>query len=140
GAICAFLHEVSANAKWVYARIDGALILGGLTCLVAAVTGIQTVEAGSRTGTVISYHHGYVRLYAVAAAVFFAVAFYGVYRRFPIVWKLGWIFLVAGTADFIVEAWVGLIHRGYGWVGVLVATLGGLAVLVVWCICWQLWR
>ena len=93
------------------------LILGCVACLVSAVTGIQALEAGSRTGMVISYHHGYGRLYAVAAAVFFAVAFYGVYRMFPIVWKLGWIFLVAGTADFIVEAWLGLIHRPYGWVG-----------------------
>jgi len=113
------------------------LILGCLACLVSAVTGIQALEAGSRTGTVISYHHGYGRLYAVAAAVFFAVAFYGVYRRFPIVWKLGWIFLVAGTADFIVEAWLGLIHRPYGWVGALAATLGGLAMLAYWGIWWQ---
>ena len=113
------------------------LILGCVACLVSAVTGIQALEAGSRTGTVISYHHGYGRLYAVAAAVFFAVAFYGVYRGFPIVWKLGWIFLVAGTADFIAEAWLGLIHRPYGWVGALAATLGGLAMLAYWGIWWQ---
>ena len=113
------------------------LILGCVACLVSAVTGIQALEAGSRIGTVISYQHGYGRLYAVAAAVFFAVAFYGVYRRFPIVWKLGWIFLVAGTADFIVEAWLGLIHRPYGWVGALAATLGGLAMLAYWGIWWQ---
>jgi len=46
-------------------------------------------------------------------------------------------FLGGRHGDFIVEAWLGFIHRPYGWVGALAATLGGLAMLAYWGIWWQ---
>jgi hypothetical protein len=113
------------------------LILSCLFCIVSAVTGIQAFEAGSRGGAVVIYHQGYGRLYTLVAAGLFAVAFYGVYRRSPIVWKLGWFFLFAGAADFVFEAWLGLIHQPYGWVGALGATVGVVAVTTYWGIWWK---
>jgi hypothetical protein len=113
------------------------LILGVVFCVFSAITGIQSFYTDSSTGTVITYWHGYWRLLAFGYAAMFAMAFYGIYRRLPIAWKLGWVFLVGGAADFIFEAWVGLIHQPYGWVGVLAATLGGIAVVAYWGIWWQ---
>jgi hypothetical protein len=113
------------------------LLLGCVAGIISAVTGIQAVETDSRTGTVITYWHGYWRLLALGYAAIFAFAFYGIYRRFPIAWKLGWVFLVAGAAEFIFQAWLGLIHQPYGWVGAIAATLGGIAVLAYWGIWWQ---
>jgi hypothetical protein len=113
------------------------LILFCVFCIISAVTGIQTFETDSRAGTVISYYHGYGRLYALAAAAFFALAFYGVYRRSPITWKLGWLFLLAGAADLIFEAWLGLIHQPYGWMGALAAAAGVIGVTIYWGIWWQ---
>jgi len=113
------------------------LILGSVVCVFSAITGIQSFYTDSRTGTVITYWHGYWRLLALAYAAIFAMAFYSIYRRLRIAWRLGWVFLVAGAADFIFEAWVGLIHQPYGWVGALAATLGGIAVAAYWGIWWQ---
>src|SRR5438093_12186071 len=95
------------------------LLLGCAAGIISAVTGIQAVEADSRTGTVITHWHGYWRLLALGYAALFALAFYSIYRRFPIAWKLGWVFLVAGAAEFIFQAWVSLIHQPYGWVGAI---------------------
>ena len=94
-------------------------------------------SSGLAYGTVITYHYGYGRLYALGAAVLSGVAFYGVYRRSPIAWKLGWLFLFAGAMDFIFEAWLGLIHQPYGWVGALGATVCVIAVTIYWGIWWQ---
>ena len=113
------------------------LLLGCLLCVVSAITGIQAFEASSRTGTVITYWKGYWRWLALVYAAIFAVAFYSIYRRFPIAWKLAWVFLIGGAADFIFEAWVGLIHQPYGWVGAIGATIGAIAAVAYWGIWWQ---
>jgi len=39
--------------------------------------------------------------------------------------------------DFIFEAWLGLIHQPYGWVGALGATVCVIAVTIYWGIWWQ---
>jgi hypothetical protein len=84
------------------------LILGSVFCVFSAISGIQSFYTDSRTSTVITYWDGYWRLLALAYAAIFAIAFYGIYRRLAIAWKLGWVFLVAGVADFIFEAWGGV--------------------------------
>lgn|ERR1700719_759328 len=113
------------------------LILSCVLCIVSAITGIQAFEADSRTGTVITYWHGYGRFYAIAGAFVSAVSFYGVYRRSPLAWKLGWLFLFAGAANFIAEAWLGLIHQSYGWIGAVAATLAAVGVTVYWGFWWR---
>jgi hypothetical protein len=74
------------------------LILGAIGSIVSAVTGIQSFEADSRTGTVVGYWHGYERLYAVAYAIVFAMAAYAIHRRFAITWKLGFLALYFSAA------------------------------------------
>jgi hypothetical protein len=113
------------------------LLLGCIACIASAITGVQAFQADSRTGTVISYWQGSWRWLALLYAAIFAVAFYSVYRRFPLAWKLGWVFLIAGAADFIIQAWLGLIDQPYGWVGGIAATLGGIGVAIYWGFWWR---
>lgn len=89
----------------------------------------------SHNGTVvqyITYWHDYWRALPLVYAAFFAAAFYGVYRRLPIAWKLGWLYIILGAAHFIFFAWVGLIHQPKGEIGALAATVGGIIVAVYW--------
>jgi len=116
------------------------LILGCVLAIASAVTGVQSFYWSSHNGTVdssVTYWHGPWRWLTLVYAAIFAAAFYGVYRRRPIAWKLGWVFLVIGAAHFIFAAWVGLIHQPYGWVGAIGATVGGILVLAYWGIWWQ---
>ena len=113
------------------------LLISCVICTVSAITGIQAFEADSRTGTVVSYWHGYWRLLPLFYAAISALAFYGIYRHYPVVWKLGWVFLIGSAVEFIVLAWLSLIHQPYGWVGAIAATLGGIGVSVYWGFWWQ---
>ena len=90
------------------------LLLGCIAGILSAITGVQSFYTDSRTGTVITYWQGSLRWLALVYAAIFAVAFYGIYRRLPIAWKLGWVFLALSVVQFIVEAWLQLIHQPYG--------------------------
>ena len=81
------------------------LIIVAVFSVASAITGIQSFHTDSRIGTTIWYWHGYERLYALASAVFFAVAFYAVYRRLPIAWQLGRVFIYLSAAYFASEVW-----------------------------------
>ena len=113
------------------------LLFSCVACILSAVTGIHAFDANSRTGTVVSYWHGYWRLLPLFYAAISALAFYGIYRHYPVVWKLGWVFLIGGAVEFIVLAWLSLIHQPYGWVGAIAATLGGIGVTVYWGFWWR---
>ena len=77
------------------------------------------------------------RWFALVYAAFFAVAFYGVYRRFPLAWKVGWVVLVASTAAFIVQVWLTEVQPpDTGYVVRGLATLGGIAVGIYWGFWW----
>jgi hypothetical protein len=113
------------------------LLFSCVACILSAVTGIQAFDANSRTGTVVYYWHSYWRLLALVYAAISALAFYVVYRRYSIAWKLGWVFLIAGAAEFTLQAWLGLIHQPYGWVGAIAATLGGMGAAIYWGFWWR---
>jgi len=92
------------------------LIIVAVFSVASAITGIQSFHMDSRIGTTIWYWHGYERLYALASAVFFAVAFYAVYRRLPIAWQLGRVFIYLSAAYFASEVWrsLGTCERATG--------------------------
>jgi len=113
------------------------LLLGCVVCIFSAITGVQAFEASSRTGTLITYWQGSWRWLAVVYGAIFAVAFYGIYRRFPIAWKLGWVLLIASAVDFIVESWLALIHEPDGWFFAVVATLLVIGVALYWGVWWR---
>jgi hypothetical protein len=99
------------------------LFVGAVIGLVSAATGIQSVHSDLQSGTVMTYLHGYGRLVALAYAVLFALAFYGIYRRYPLVWKLGFAILYLGGIDFVFHAWRSLWPKPYGWVGAAAVTV-----------------
>ena len=78
----------------------GLLLTGVVFGLASAITGIQSIHTDPR-GTIITYWHGYGRLFALAYAAVFAVAFYGTYRRYPVVWKRGFVVWYLGAAQFM---------------------------------------
>src|SRR5207248_8378052 len=99
------------------------LIFASVFGVFSAITGIQTVYSDSRGGTVITYHHGYGRLLALVYAAASAVLFYGIYRRYPFVRKLGLVLLYLSVAHFVLQAWWSLWPQPYGWVGATAVTL-----------------
>jgi hypothetical protein len=114
------------------------LLVGAVSALASAVTGVQSVYSDSRTGTVITYWHGYGgRLLAVGYAAILALAFYGIYRRYPSIWKLGFVALCLSAADFIFNAWQMLLPQPEGWVGAAAATVFVPLVALYWGRWWQ---
>lgn len=114
------------------------LILVCVLCALSAITGIQSFHFGSRTDTVVTYHHGYSRFYALALAAANAIAFYGVYRRTPVAWKIGWVVLVLAPVSFIIRALPSAIHQQYGKFGATIGVvLGAIFVAVYWAFWWN---
>ena len=104
-------------------RVTTLLLCGAVFSMISAISGIQSVNVNPRTGTVITYWHGYGRLLALGYAALMAFAFYGIYQRYPIAWKLGFVLWFLLAVEFIVEAWQMLLPQPYGWVGATVVTV-----------------
>ena len=92
----------------------GLLLTGVVFALASAISGIQSIHT-DHTGVVITYWHGYGRLLALAYAAVLGLAFYGIYRRYPIVWKLGFVVWWLVAVDCIFNAWRLLLPQPYGW-------------------------
>jgi hypothetical protein len=88
---------------WLAMRVLQAIcVLFCLLCILSAVTGIQSIIVADRVA--ITRHSDLGRLYAILTAALCAAAVYGIHRRAPIVWKLGWVVLAASFLSFVVMA------------------------------------
>jgi len=114
----------------------GLLLIGVVFALASAISGIQSIYT-DHTGTVITYWHGYGRLVALAYAAVLTLAFYGIYRRYPIIWKLGFVVWWLGAADFVFQAWRLLLPQPYGWVGATAVTVVTPFVALYWANWWR---
>jgi hypothetical protein len=114
----------------------GLLVTGVVFSLASAISGIQSIYT-DQTGTVITYWHGHGRLIALAYAAALALAFCGIYRQYPICWKLGFVVLWLGAADFIFQAWRLLLPQPYGWVGATAVTIVTPFVALYWANWWR---
>jgi len=114
----------------------GLLFTGVVFALASAISGIQSIFT-NHTGAVITYWHGYGRLLALAYAALFALSFYGIYRRYPIVWKLGFVVWYVSAADFIFQAWRLLLPQPYGWIGATAVTVVTPFVALYWANWWR---
>jgi hypothetical protein len=63
------------------------------------------------------------RSLALVYAAIFAVAFYGIYRRYPLVWKLGFVSVVSECGTVYFSGLVDALAQPYGWVGATAVTL-----------------
>jgi len=113
------------------------LALAALASAVSLVTGVQSFEADSRTGTVVEYWHGYERLWAIGYTIFFAAAAYALYRRFPVAWKFGFLAIYLSAAVFVLQAWWYLWPQDYGWVGAAAVTVFAPFIALYWASWWQ---
>ncbi len=111
--------------------------LAALASVLSLITGVQSFEADSRTGTVVEYWHGYERLCAIGYAIVFAAAAYAVYRRFPVAWKLGFVAIYLCAAAFVLQAWWYLWRQDYGWVGATAVTVFAPFIALYWASWWQ---
>ena len=113
------------------------LVLGCIASIASAVNGVQSFSYDSATGSHTAYFAGWDRLWAVASALVCGIGAWGIYRRAPIVWPLGWVALLVSALWFVVEAAIMLLPQPYGWVGVIGAATGATLVVAYWGIWWQ---
>jgi hypothetical protein len=102
-----------------------------------AITGIQSVHTSSTSETIVTYARWHERLLALALAALHALAFYGIYRRYVLAWRLGFIAWYFSGALFIFQVWWSLWSQPYGWVGAAVATVFAPFVVLYWASWWR---
>ena len=113
------------------------LLAAAVLFLAEAVTGIQSFHSSSSTGTVVTYARWHERLLALALAALHAVAYYGIYRRYPVAWRLGFVAWYLAGALFVFQVWWSLWTEPYGWVGAAVATAFAPFVVLYWASWWR---
>jgi hypothetical protein len=113
------------------------LLFAAVLFLAEAVSGIQSVHTSSTSGTVVAYARWYERLLAFALATLHALAFYGIYRRRMLTWRLGFIAWYLAGALFVFQAWWSLWPQPYGWVGAAVATVFAPFIVLYWASWWR---
>jgi hypothetical protein len=113
------------------------LLFAAVFCVLSAISGVQSFHFDSRTGTDVTYWHGYQRLFALVYAAACTLAFYGIYRRYPLVWKLGFVLWYLSAAQFIIQAWLLLWPQPYGWVGAIAVTVFTPLVALYWASWWR---
>jgi hypothetical protein len=115
-----------------------ALILFCVLGVASAITGIESAHSDP-SGTVITRHTGFGRLFALAIAGVFAVAWFGVHRRLPIAWKLGWVVLAVSVFAFLFEtlSFAATLNGTERFVLSAGVVLGAFAVAAYWGIWWR---
>jgi hypothetical protein len=118
-----------------FLKID--LAIAALVCVASAISGIQWISYDSRTGTQISYFAGWDRLWTVGGAILLGLGAWGIHRRIPAMWTIGWVVLFASAAVFVFATIRMLLPQPYGWVGVLGALVAVILGTVYEGIWWQ---
>jgi hypothetical protein len=112
-------------------------LLSVVSCVASALTGIQSFDYDSHTGMTITYWRGYWRVLALVYAATSALAFYCIYRRYPIVWRIGFVVLIFSAAFFVFQAWGQAWPLPSGWVGATAATVFIPFVALYWVNHWR---
>jgi hypothetical protein len=113
------------------------LIVLAMLGFFSAITGIRSVHTDPGVGTVVTYHHGFTRLYAAGLAAVCVALVYAIYRRHIIAWWIGLIGWIAGAAQMIFIIWRDT-YSGpqMGLYSALAASAGLIAVGSYWCYRW----
>jgi hypothetical protein len=108
-------------------------ILFCLLSLVSAVTGIRTFHWSTSDGLNITRQGGLVHtLWSVFSSLLYASAAYGIHRRIPIVWKLGWAALIVSFLEFATGGVSSVLRQPGGWIGAAGILVGGALVAGYW--------
>jgi hypothetical protein len=111
--------------------------LSTVLCVASALTGIQSFDYDSRTGMNITYWRGNWRMLALVYAAGSGLSFYGIYRRYPIVWKIGFVVLVCNAVFFVFMVWKSVGPQPLGWVVGTAATVFVPLIVLYWANHWR---
>jgi len=100
--------------------------------LAATLTGTRGIN-WSYGGLHITKHAGIgVMLWSLFNALLYASAAYGIQRRVPVVWKLGWAVLVISSLQFMIGGLSSVLRQPGGWIGAAGILVVGALVSVCW--------
>ncbi|HEY6388449.1 MAG TPA: hypothetical protein VIX91_22445 [Candidatus Acidoferrum sp.] len=112
-------------------------IFFSLLCVVSALTGIRTVHWSTSDGLNLTKQVGLGNtLWSVFNALLYAGAAYGIHRRAPVVWKLGWAILIISFLEFTIRGLSLSLSLPNGWVASVGILIGGIVVTVYWGVWW----
>jgi hypothetical protein len=108
-------------------------ILFCLLSVVSAFTGIRTFHWSTSDGLNITRQGGLVNtLWSVFSSLLYASAAYGIHRRIPVVWKLGWAVLIVSFLEFTIGGVSSVLSQPGGRIGATGILVGGVLVAVYW--------
>lgn len=108
-------------------------ILWCLLSVVSALTGIRTFHWSTSDGLNITRQGGLGNtLLSVFSSLVYASAAYGIHRRIPVVWKLGWAVLIVSFLEATIGGVSSVLRQPGGWIGAAGILVGGVLVAVYW--------
>ena len=121
-------------------------ILFCLLSLASALTGLQSSHVSVSAGKSVKTSASIVitksvsfRIYAFSQAVLWAAAAYGIHKKIPITWKLGWVVLVTSSLEATVSALSYSLRLPFPdyWIASSAIVIGFCAVTVYWGFWWK---
>jgi hypothetical protein len=113
-------------------------ILFCLLSLASALTGMSAVHWSTSGGLHVRKQGGVgALLWSVFNALLYASAAYGIHRRVPVVWKVGWAVLIASSLEFMIRGIGSALTLPGGWVACIGIVVGGIFVTVYWGAWWN---
>ncbi|HEY1471404.1 MAG TPA: hypothetical protein VGF61_20365 [Candidatus Acidoferrum sp.] len=89
-----------------------------LLSVVSALTGVRTFQWSTSHGMYVAKNSGLINtLWSVFSALLYASAAYGIHRRAPVVWKLGWAVLIVSFLQFTIGGVSAVLRQRGGWIG-----------------------
>jgi len=113
-------------------------ILFCLVSVASALTGIRAVHWSTSGGLDITKQTGVgATLWSVFLALVYAGVAYGIHRRVPVVWKLGWAVLIVSSLEFTVGGIASALTLPDGWVACVGILVAGIAITLYWGAWWN---
>jgi hypothetical protein len=76
-------------------------------------------------------------VWSVLNALLYASAAYGIHRRLPVVWKLGWVVLIVSCLEFMIRGITSALTLPGGWAACIGIVVGGIFVTAYWGARWN---
>jgi hypothetical protein len=94
----------------------------------------------THSDTVVSKHKGLGATLSLLLAVLYACAFYGIHKKAPLTWRLGWVAIAFGFLEFLAVALSStrrLPETVPPWIASVAIVVGGGAVALYWGLWWN---
>ncbi len=128
--------QISNNRiPWTIRIISGLLAVMGVTSIVLAVNGIQSYYAGPQGAVVTHFTDPALQRFTILMGGLMLGLSYGVYRRYWLAWRAGFVFLLFGQANFLLDM---LTNPEFSHAGgeKFVGLAASLIVTLIW---WRWW-